>query len=225
MVIAFGHEVRPNKHVAVRPGVRERLRDGNVRSGVGAGGSDLAAYDKTMTSSSIAASTPAPVNIGRELELEDARISPPPRRQHDRVHGRFVGGLRHVRQAGPEGSSACVIDDDNTLALCSCSAQIPRNCCSFRSSNGMAGRPRWRPQSWAILIGPNSAKNDDTSAFAEPSGDRRVLPESLSPPTNLQGPGWRRRSNTHPPKKRVYRRRLRRSAVHRNSTLRCRHRL
>lgn len=109
---------------------------------VGAGGSDLAAYDKTIYSS-LSGYADDLIEIGRELELEDAIFV-----------GHSVSSMigvwpRRRPRACSASSFSSVPRPDTSTTMDTSAASAPhrwRNCCSSSSPITWAGRPRWRPR-------------------------------------------------------------------------------
>lgn len=115
---------------------------------VGAGGSDLSAYDAAKYSS-LAGYADDLVEIGRELELQDAVFV-----------GHSVSSMIGVLAAQKAPGLFAKLILSTTMDMSAVSAQLrSTSFCSFWNPTIWAGQLRWRPRSWAIRTGPNSAKN------------------------------------------------------------------
>jgi sigma-B regulation protein RsbQ len=127
---------------------------------VGAGGSDLSAYDprKYSTLSGYAGDV---VEIGNELSLKDAVFV-------GHSVSAMIGVLASLKAPGMfgrlvlVGPSARYIDDVGYVGGFS-EKQI-EELLEFLEDNHMAGPLRWRPPSWAIRTARNSARNSPTAS-------------------------------------------------------------
>ena len=123
---------------------------------VGAGGSDLKAYDKSKYST-LSGYADDVVEIGRELGLTDAIFV-------GHSVSSMIGVLAAAKAPGMFGKlvligpSARYIDTQMDM-LADSPPRRSKNCFSSWNPTTWAGRRRWRPRSWATRSGPNSVRS------------------------------------------------------------------
>ena len=154
MMFAHGFGCDQNMWRFVEPAFEDKFRT-VLFDHVGAGGSDLKAYDKTRYAS-LAGYADDVVEIGREMGLQDAVFV-------GHSVSCMIGALAVQKAPGMFGKlvmigpSARYIDDGDYVGGFS-AAQI-EELLQFLEANHMGWSTQWLPPSWAIPTVPNSARN------------------------------------------------------------------